>query len=255
MELMSKVSSRIVLWFSCGAASAVAAKLVLAESQGRPTEIVYIDTGAEHPDNARFLVDCQEWFGHEIRVLKSDRYDDTWQVWEHTRYLVGPTGARCTGELKKKVRFAFERRDDTQVFGFTADPREVRRANRFREQNIGIDLRTPLIERGLTKRDCLGLLERAAIAVPAMYLLGYQNNNCIGCVKGGMGYWNKIRRDFPDVFSRMSNLETELGHTMLRSNGRPLPLMELDPLRGNYADEVDIDCGLLCSVTADELDQ
>ncbi len=35
-----------------------------------------------------------------------------------------------------------------------------------------------------------------------MYDLGYPNNNCIGCVKGGMGYWNKIRKDFPEVFQK-----------------------------------------------------
>ena len=32
-----------------------------------------------------------------------------------------------------------------------------------------------------------------------MYDLGYPNNNCIGCIKGGMGYWNRIRKDFPDI--------------------------------------------------------
>ena len=37
-------------------------------------------------------------------------------------------------------------------------------------------------------------------ARPLMYDLGYPNNNCIGCVKGGMGYWNHIRKDFPEVF-------------------------------------------------------
>lgn len=35
-----------------------------------------------------------------------------------------------------------------------------------------------------------------------MYDLGYANNNCIGCVKGGIGYWNKIRIDFPEESDR-----------------------------------------------------
>lgn len=246
-------AERIVCWFSAGAASAVATKLILTEHGHDNVEVVYTDTGSEHPDNPRFIADCEQWFNHPVQVLKSERFDDTWDVWETTRFLVGPMGARCTGELKKKVRFAFQRPNDVQVFGFSADRREVTRAARFREQNFEVNLRTPLIERSITKAECLGILRATRIELPAMYLLGYLNNNCIGCVKGGMGYWNKIRRDFPEVFNRMADLERGLGRTVLRENGRPLPLVALDPARGSHADEPDIECGLLCSAVVDEV--
>ena len=48
------------------------------------------------------------------------------------------------------------------------------------------------------------MVHRAGVKLPAMYGLGYEHNNCIGCVKGGMGYWNKIRKDFPDAFEKMA---------------------------------------------------
>jgi hypothetical protein len=184
---------RTLVWFSAGAASAVAALLTIAH--GDDPTIVYVDPGSEHPDNERFLTDCEAAFGRPITRLKSDRYRDTWQVFEERRFLNSPAGALCTAELKKRVRFAFQLPDDVQVFGYTAE--EVNRAERFREQNPGIELRTPLITSGLTKSDCLAMIDRMGIELPAMYKLGYRNNNCIGCVKGGMGYWNKIRRDFP----------------------------------------------------------
>jgi hypothetical protein len=85
-----------------------------------------------------------------------------------------------------------------------------------------------------------------------MYQLGYEYNNCVGCVKGGMGYWNKIRVDFPEIFDRMAKLERELGRTVLRDNG-PLFLDELDPTRGNHQTEPSIDCSLLCSLAEGEL--
>ena len=176
--------SRVLAWFSAGAASAVATKLAIADHGERVT-VATIDPGSEHPDNDRFREDCAEWFGVPIVTLKSDRYRDTWQVWEERRFLVGPAGALCTTELKKRVRFAFERPDDVQVFGYTAE--ETNRADRFREQNPGLTLSTPLIDRGLTKADCLAIVARAGIELPAMYQLGYRNNNCGGCVKGGMG--------------------------------------------------------------------
>lgn len=242
--------SRTVVWFSAGAASAVAAKLVSIEA---PPDMViaYTDPGSEHPDNARFIAACEHWFSHSVLKLKSIKYEDTWDVWEKRRFLNGPQGALCTVELKKKIRQHFERPDDVQVFGYTAE--EQHRADRFREQNPEVDLRTPLIERGLTKDDCLALVERSGITLPEMYLLGYRNNNCVGCPKGGMGYWNKIRRDFPDVFDRMAKLERELDSTCTRDADGPVFLDELDPTRGNHADEPSFECSLLCAMAADEV--
>lgn len=241
---------RVVCWFSAGAASAVATKLTLAEHGHDRVTVAYTDPGSEHPDNKRFLDDCEAWFRHPILRLRSDRFTDTWDVWEKRRFIVSPAGALCTTEMKKRVRFGFQRPDDVQVFGYTAE--EKHRADRFREQNPGVDLVTPLIDRGLTKDDCLAMVERSGIAMPVMYLLGYRNNNCVGCPKGGMGYWNKIRRDFPEVFERMSLLERDIGASVLRANGEPVWLDELDPERGNHADEPSFECSLLCTLAESE---
>ncbi len=240
---------RRVRWFSAGAASAVATKLDLAEHPGGV--VAYTDPGNEHPDNTRFIADCETWFDHEVVRLRSDRYRDCWQVWEERRFLVGPTGALCTAEMKKRVRFAFERPDDVQVFGFTDEERH--RADRFRRQNIEVTLHTPLIDRQLTKADCLAIVERAGIELPAMYRLGYHNANCVGCVHGGMGYWNKIRVDFPDVFNRMAQLERNIGHSLCKDDTGPVWLDELDPGRGDYPTEIARECSLLCALAEPDL--
>jgi len=243
--------NRVLVWFSAGAASAVAAKLALASSDKDNLVIAYTDPGSEHPDNARFIDECEKWFGHPVQRLKSEKYEDTWDVFAKTRYLVGPTGARCTAELKKKLRFAFQKPDDRQVFGYTSE--EVHRADRFRDQNPDVDLWTPLIERGLTKSDCLAMVDRAGIKLPVMYELGYLNNNCIGCPKGGMGYWNKIRRDFPEVYERMSAVERELDVAILKDEKGKIFLDELDPQRGNHQDEPNFECSLLCTISENEI--
>jgi 3'-phosphoadenosine 5'-phosphosulfate sulfotransferase (PAPS reductase)/FAD synthetase len=240
---------RILVWFSAGAASAVAAKLALRQAKLRGAEAVvaYTDPGSEHPDNARFLTDCEAWLGVPVVRLQSAQYRDTWQVWEERRYLNGPAGALCTTELKKRQRFDFQRADDVQVFGYTIEERE--RAERFRKNNPDVTLWCPLIDEGLRKSDCLAIIERAGIVLPAMYQLGYRNNNCIPCVKGGMGYWNKIRTDFPLVFQRMARLERTINASCI--NGKFLD--ELDPTAGRHQDEPDMDCSLLCAATSDEL--
>jgi hypothetical protein len=66
---------RIVCWFSCGAASAVATKLAIAENAGKlPLIIAYTEVVEEHPDNKRFLKDCEEWFGQEVLISQEPQF-------------------------------------------------------------------------------------------------------------------------------------------------------------------------------------
>ena len=247
---------RLVCWFSCGATSAVAARIALREigPAVEETRVVYCDPGSEHPDNARFLRDVEEWLNHPIETLRSEKYADTWDVFEKTRWLVGTQGARCTSELKKRLREDYQRATDVQVFGFDAG--EQKRAARFVEHHTEVQARFPLIEKGLGKGDCLELVRRASIELPALYGLGYEHNNCLGCVKGGAGYWNKVRRDFPEVFARMAAVERELGVAICKAepvvDGKrqrlPVFLDELDPGAGNPQDLERAGCSIFCQI-------
>lgn len=145
-RLNSGDAMRTLSWFSCGAASAVATKLALAQG---PVTIAYCEVAEEHPDNKRFLKDCEQWFGQEIIVLGNDDYNRSiYEVFRKTRYLKGPRGARCTGELKKNVRKAFERPNDRQVFGYTAE--ETKRLDQFIDANNDVDIWPVLIEQQIT---------------------------------------------------------------------------------------------------------
>lgn len=239
----------MLAWFSCGDASAVAAKLAV-DKYGADCEVCYCDTFAyEHSDNRRFFADVERWIGRSITVLKSDEYTDIYDVFRRTKWLVGPAGARCTTELKKAVRMAYQRVDDRQIFGFTVE--EQKRVDQFRRNNPDIYAEFPLVEAKLTKVDCHRIVRDAGIEMPAMYKLGYTNNNCIGCVKGGMGYWNKVRRDFPDHFNQMAAMERELDAAICHTEGpartrQRVFLDELPPHAGRYQGEPDIECGVFC---------
>jgi hypothetical protein len=235
---------RIVSWFSCGAASAVATKKALELFGPENFIIASCVVENEHPDNERFLSDCEKWYGKEIVRLRSEKYKDCWEVWEKNRYLAGIAGAKCTTEMKKLVRQKFQKVTDIQIFGFTVE--EEKRASRFMENNPEVDLRTPLIDLKLTKKDCFVEIQKAGIELPAMYRLGYNNNNCIGCVKGGAGYWNKIKKDFPEVFDRMAKLERSLGARLTKYKGKRVFLDELPTDAGRGQKEPDMECGLWC---------
>ena len=158
--------------------------------------------------------------------------------------------APCTNWLKKRVRKEWEGQHKdyalTYVWGF--DLAEKARAERTVEANPQASHEFPLIDKELSKEDVHGLFERTFdFARPQMYEMGYPNNNCIGCVKGGMGYWNHIRKDFPDVFESRAKLERLVGHSILKDgNGTPIYLDELEPDRGNMNTEVFPDCSIMC---------
>ena len=242
--------SRVLAWFSCGDPSAAAAKLAV-EKYGDRCEVFYTDTLAyEHIDNLRFMRDVEKWIGKEIKILRSKQYRDIFDVFDRTGWLIGPQGARCTTELKRDVRRRFQRDDDIQVFGLCDDKEDRHRVPRMVKENPNVNFDWILFDQGLTKRDCHRMVREAGIELPMMYRLGYKNNNCIGCVKGQAGYWNKIRIDFPEVYARMAAQERKMdvainkryeGKTRIR-----VFLDELPPDAGRYEVEPDIECGVLC---------
>lgn len=236
---------RHLIWFSCGAASAVAAKLG-TEAYGSRCEVVYCDTMAsEHEDNRRFFEDVQRWIDRPITVIRSAKYATIDDVFERTKYMAGLAGARCTTEMKKLPREAFQHPDDVHVFGYTAE--EAKRAEDFEDRNPSLKVDWLLVERNITKDRCLSALRAAGIALPVMYALGFDHNNCIGCVKAtSPGYWNRTRRAFPDAFERRARQSRAINARLVRVKGERVFLDQLPP--DADAPDDDIECGPVCQM-------
>ena len=238
-----------IAWFSCGITSAVACKLAVEKYDD--VELFYIGIKSAHEDNERFIKDCEEWIGKKIRVVTNKKgYKDQFDVIRKTKYINGPNGARCPLELKKKVRRDVEQDllPANQIFGFEFSKNEINRAIRFKEQNPETNPLFPLIENKLTKNECAAILQTAGIELPVMYKMGYENNNCKGCVKGGKGYWNKIREDFPSVFWKMAGLEREVKATCLKDDNGRIYLDELNPKEGYTPNPIIPACGMFCQI-------
>jgi hypothetical protein len=229
-----------VCWFSTGISSFVACYLTPDIDK-----IIYTHVSNQHPDSLRFLHDCETLLGRKIEVLQSHKFKSVDDVIETRKCINTPYGAPCTLELKKRVRQQWEQKNGighTYIWGY--DVNEKRRAERVVKSMPEFNHEFPLIENNLTKQDCHAICNRLGLKRPKMYDLGYPNNNCIGCVKGGMGYWNKIRRDFPDVFARRAKQERKIGHSCIKG----VFLDELDPNRGNMDTEIFEECGVACYV-------
>jgi len=249
------MKQRLISWFSCGAASAYASYLALRDPQytDLERELVYCRVREETDDNLRFLLDYEEAIRHPIKIIEDEKYGGSvLNVIASTKFIKGPTGAPCTRILKKEVRKKYQRHDDVQVFGYTAE--EENRADRFIDSNNEVNAVFPLLEKGITKAECLEFVSDMRIQLPRMYRLGYANNNCVGCVKGGMGYWNAIRVDFPERFHEMAELERVVGHSINKGPEGPVFLDELEPNRGNFHRDMPADCGFSCEWQQGELE-
>ena len=235
-----------VCWLSAGVSSFVAG--YLAEDVDK---YIYIDIADQHPDSMRFIKDCEGVLGKPIEILRSTEYNS---VEDCVRAFGGFRNIRsffspCTNWLKKRVRKEWEMEQTeplTYVWGM--DYHEKHRADRIIESMPQFEHEFPLIDKGLTKQEAHGICSTLGIKRPVMYDMGYSNNNCIGCVKGGKGYWNKIRQDFPDVFAGRAKLEKDMGQSIL--NG--VFLDELDPTAGRQAEEIMEECDIFCMITMKE---
>jgi hypothetical protein len=249
------MEKRFVGHFSCGAASAVAIKLAIEENK-RKAHLTFVVVNQhikqEHPDNKGFLRDCQEWFGIEIQQVTHPIYQgDIYAAFEGEKYIAGIGGAVCTRTLKKEVAAKFWQPGDIDVLGYTYE--EEDRYDRWIDANNHRRAKPILIDRGLTKEDCLAIVERAGIKLPVMYGLGYEHNNCIGCVKAGLGYWNKIRVDFPLEFKKMADYSRAKGVRLLKRGEERIFLDELQPGEGNYQEEPEVQCGIFCELAVQEM--
>lgn len=240
----------IVVWFSNGAASAVAWKETVRRYSDRCTVLaVNNPVFEEDADNLRFAADVARWVRGRLHIAANSRYPScsAEEVWDRRGAMSFPLGAPCTIELKKAARQEFERthRVDWHVLGFTAD--EARRHDRFvlTERSNVLPV---LIDAGLTKQDCISVLEKAGIRPPRVYAEGYPNANCIGCVKAtSPTYWNLVRTTRPEVFARRAEQSRRLGAKLVRLKGRRVFLDELPedavgmPLKASH-----IECGTFC---------
>lgn len=250
--MIEQTKPRILVWFSCGAASAVAAKETLRlYSTTHNVVIVNCDTRpSEHDDNYRFSREVEAWLGQPMTYIRNDKYATVDDVFEQTRYMSGINGARCTTELKKLPRLRFQHPDDTHVFGFTYE--EQKRIVDFEAKNPELRLLWPLRDQHIRKSQCFYRLAQADITLPQMYVLGFESNNCPGCVKAtSPWYWDMTRTHFPATFARRARQSRDIGCRLVRVKGRRIFLDELPP--GSYKKpkrKEKLSCGPECGQVA-----
>lgn len=236
---------KTISWFSAGVSSAVATKLFIDKID----KIIYTHIDDQHPDTLRFVQECEDWFGKPVEFLQSPykTVENACRGAGGRGYVNGVNGAPCTRFLKRRVRKEWELQQESCLrYVWGLDINEIDRCERLEKAMSDQEHIFPLIEKKICKTESHRILKASKIKRPRMYDLGYNNNNCIGCVKGGMGYWNKIRIDFPKVFAARAQMERAIQATCIKG----VYLDELDPNRGRHSSSIVDDCGIFCEIIA-----
>ncbi len=203
----------------------------------------------EDVDNRRFLQDVERWIERPIEIAKNKNFPkaSAREVWAQRSYMAGITGAPCTYELKKIARQQWEEKNkpDFHILGFTYD--EIERSEWFKTTERS-NLIPVLIRQKITKGDCFRIVSEAGIRLPDIYLRGYPNANCIGCVKATSAtYWNHVRKQDPEVFQDRAKQSRQIGAKLARYKGVRMFLDELpEDAKGASLKNMNFECGIFC---------
>ncbi|MFD8316207.1 adenine nucleotide alpha hydrolase family protein [Kitasatospora purpeofusca] len=232
-----------IVQFSGGIASFAVATRVAALARRRGEELVLLiaDTRAEHPDLWRFSYEAARLLRVPLTRVCDGR--TPWEVFADNRWLGNSRLAHCSLELKIKPcrRWLEENADparDRLYIGLDNSPRDQARARAITAGWLPWQVLYPLHdEPELTKEHLFDEARSLGIAIPTLYELGYDHNNCHGlCVKAGHRQWRRTLQLFPEEFAGAEaaeeQLRAELGDVAIlreQRDGvrRPLPLAEL----------------------------
>lgn len=240
---------KIVVWMSCGAASAIATKKTI-ERYGDICDIVVVNNPIkeEDEDNQRFLHDIEKWLGIKIQSAINSKYPSCSivEVFEDQQFMTNVGGlAYCTLELKQRARFEWEIKNhiDWTIMGYTKE--EKNRFNRFVLKRPSIHILADT-----TKAECFMEIMNAGIELPRPYLLGMPNANCKGCVKAtSPTYWNQVRNVYPTDFKERAEQSRAIGAKLVRVKNKRIFLDELDPnATGRPMKDLNFECGIFCKI-------
>lgn len=187
---------------SFGAGVNSTAMVILLVNNGWRGPVVFADTGCEWPETYCHLRVFGEWLrerGLEIVTLGKEYRSqvpsrDERSLLEYCEgYRITPmAGSRwCTVGWKVDLirQYAKEHDIAMQYIGIAADEWHRKR-----------DLSYPLIERGITRQDCVKIIRTAGLDVP-------QKSGCYICPFQRTAQWRELYRRHPELYEQAANLE------------------------------------------------
>ena len=181
---------------------------------------VFADTGWERQGTYNYLdyldrVAAERGFPPVMRVAKGNIREDILAKAHHYSHMPlytdsgtkrgGMLNRQCTGHykidvIKKELRALFGMKQRVMWIGFSLD--EISRMNNSRFPKY-IKPRYPLLERNMTRADCLAWLEENLHPSPV-------KSSCVGCPYRTDAEWNELKEKFPAEFEDAGRFDEEV---------------------------------------------
>lgn len=211
---------RVVVGYSGGVTSAWCLDWALRNYPRNEVVALYHDTKREDADTYRYIREMAERLGVEITERSDGRSVEEVEDDEHA--LANNRMAFCSRILKVVQRDKYFDElsaagvmEIVLVLGFgEKEWQRVQRAT-MNADRCGYRVVFPLVVEGITKQQCADWSLSLGVRLPSMYLWS-DHANCVGCRRGGKGYWLAVKENRPDVFWAAADREQEFGHTFLK---------------------------------------
>jgi len=196
---------RIIVTLSGGKSSAYCAYWAFQTFPKDKIILYFNDTKWEHYDLYRFLKELSHKFNHPLTIDSDGRTPE--QLFYDNRALANTRMPFCSRVLKAERLQKFYNDGDILIFGIGTDEahRAIRIDNRY--QTIAAktkkipEVRFPLLEENITKKDIHNFLNKYEIKEPLLYQLGFLHNNCSGgCVQAGKKQWKMLYEKLPEIY-------------------------------------------------------
>ena len=194
---------------SFGAGVNTVALMVILVNERAPLDcVIFADTGAETPgtyealENARGYLDEQ---GIPFKVVQArPRQTDLYGTLQRRRVIPSVQWRWCTRDFKVNPIHSYYSTlgvPINQYIGIAFD--EVHRMKDSRVSHITNIY--PLVERRMTRQDCINIIEEAGLPVP-------EKSGCYFCPFNSTERWKQLLAEYPDLFEKAIMLEESSKH-------------------------------------------
>ena len=191
--------AEVVLAYGGGVNSTAAAVLY----ENRIKEMVFCDHGGDYPETYEY-VRYMEAQGFPITLLKPNvqGFDNLPDYYESRRIMPNRVWRDCTDKFKLTPQTKYYRANgiDRIFIGFSAgEEKRVKSEFKFR---AGITAQYPLIHDGVTREDCIEVIEKAGLRVP-------RRSCCWLCFNCSPAECRQMAQEHPDLWERRKRMRVE----------------------------------------------
>ena len=192
-------------------------------------EAIFVDNEVEYPETYSYVEYINEKV-HPITVLrpKVEGFHSLYKFCMHHKTLPSVRLKWCNDKFKMRPQAKYRKRPCTVYLGFNAD--EMKRAKGVKPRK-GETYKFPLIEEGLTKRECISFIKDHGLKVPI-------KSGCYFCPMQSPKEWKKLMVNHSELYKKAILLEENAQSLTFFMDGSRLTKYWQDNKLTNYVPEM-----------------